>query len=96
MTNKYVISAKRIVGFDGKPLNEEEYIWRYAQDDDVGSYSTGYPYMGRENTAKVFESVEDAKKYFENAKKYLKDDKHDWSTLAIRKRIYKTEEYLKI
>ena len=98
MGDTYVISVKKIKDYYGKSLDENEQYWEYARDDTGSSLSTGYPCWCSEHGAKVFKSVKDAKKYYEYARQYLittnNQDKYDWKTLAIRKRIYRKIENL--
>ena len=44
--------------------------------------------------AETFDSVEKAREWFYEESQYLKDNSHDWTTLAIRERVYKTKEKL--
>ena len=63
---RYVISAMI------KRYGSEEYEWQYFQyDNHGGSFSTGYPCFGSFCYAKTFDTVEFAKKCFDDSKKYL-------------------------
>ena len=91
----YIISVKRTKNYIGNHLAEENQYWEYAQyDDHAGSFSTGYPRFGSEIYAETFDSVEKAREWFYEESQYLKDNSHDWTTLAIRERVYKTKEKL--
>ena len=94
-TGTYIISVKRTKNYIGNHLAEENQYWEYAQyDDHAGSFSTGYPCFGSEIYAETFDSVEKAREWFHKESQYLKDNSHDWTTLAIRKRVYETKEKL--
>ena len=93
----YVISVKRTKNYIGNQLAEGNQYWEYAQyDDHAGSFSTGYPCFGGETYAETFDSIEKAREWFYKESQYLKDNNHDWTTLAIRERVYKTKEKLVI
>lgn len=91
----YVISVKRIKDYSGEPTNEFAYA---GLDEHGGSLSTGYPiFCSYEGHAKHFESVREAKDWWEKNSKDLigfRQDAYDISTLAIRKIIYKKIEKL--
>lgn len=76
---EYVIRAKRIKDILGNSLSEEEQCWDYAQNDS----RCLCPSFTDESLAFKFSSITEAKKWYSDAKIYLKDDKHDWSTVAI-------------
>lgn len=104
-TNRYVISVKRIKSYNRVDLPEEGQFWEYAMNDSyAGAMSTGYPCWGSEKYANTFSSIEEAKEWFEGCKLYLVERysgtinqyDYDWSTLGIRRVIYKTEEMLHI
>ena len=91
----YVISVKRTKNYIGNHLAEENQYWEYAQyDDHAGSFSSGYPCFGSEIYAETFDSIEKAREWFYKESQYLKDNAHDWTTLAIRERVYETKEKL--
>lgn len=87
----YIISAKYKYKF------QEEYEWGYAgYDNHAGSFSTGYPCWVSENYAKRFETIEEAKEWWDKNGQYLLRGNYEilLDTIAIRKRIYKTIEKL--
>lgn len=90
MKERYVISIKAKKDVMGKDFEE----WRYAGIDN-GSYGTGYPcWCYSDHDCKSFNSVEDAKNWFNDVKSFLfssfceKED-FDMKTLGIRKVTYK-------
>jgi len=94
MKKQYVISIKRVTDFLNRVLPEEEQYWQYAQlDCHAGSFSSGYPVFGDEFHAKKFESIDEAKEWWESHERYLSyqfadnGDKYNYSTLAIRQHI---------
>ena len=92
---QYVISVKRIKNYCGEPVDDFVYA---GLDNHSGSMSTGYPiFCSWVGDATRFSSVEEAKNWWEKNSKHLlsfSGDTHDFSTLAIRKIIYKTVEKL--
>ena len=84
----YVMSVKRTKNYIGNQLAEGNQYWEYAQYDNyAGSFSTGYPRFGSERYAETFDSIEKAREWFYEESQYLKDNNHDWTTLAIRERV---------
>lgn len=94
----YVISVKKVNDYYGNPLSEDKQDWEYLGDDVGTSLSSGYPCWLSERSANIFKSVDEAKQYFEFARRYIITpytlNKYDWNTLAIRKRVYKKIEDL--
>lgn len=99
MTNVYVISVKRVKDYNCNDLKKEDQYYEYLGIDRY----TGYPCFFDVNCCKTFSTVEKAKEYFCEIKKYLDIENYncyDLSTLGVRRRIvkYKTQcrlEYLK-
>lgn len=95
----YVVSVKRVKDYNCNDLKKEDQYYEYLGIDPY----TGYPCFLSDNCCKTFSTVEKAKEYFCEIKKYLdieKNNRYDLSTLGVRQRIvkYKTQcrlEYLK-
>ena len=86
MKSSYVISIQRVTSYTGKKLDTPE--WEYAQYDNAGSFSTGYPCFSSLLHAIKFNSVEEAEKWFKEEKEYLTsmlDRNYNLSSLGIRK-----------
>lgn len=77
--DQYVIRAKRIKDIFGNSLSDEDQCWDYAQNDPRSLF----PSFADESLAFKFPSITESKKWYADAKIYLKDYMHDWSTLAI-------------
>lgn len=92
MDEKYVITIEMHKDAFGNQCNKN----RYAGIEP----SSNYPYwMPSEHGAKVFSSVDDAKKWFNNSKQYLfgiyfKAFELDSSTVTIQKIVYEKIERL--
>lgn len=99
MTNVYVISVKRVKDYNCNDLKKEDQYYEYLGIDKY----TGYPCFFSDSWCKTFSTVEKAKEYFYEIKKYLyieNNNCYDLSTLGVRQKIvkYKTQcrlEYLK-
>ena len=95
----YVISVRRTKDYLDRPLDKNKQYYEYAgYDDHAGSFSSGMPSWDNEFYCKIFSSVDNAKTYWLTNSQYLFDDRHDWTTLAIRERtvVYKTIEAMPI
>ena len=66
--DQYVIRAKRITDIFGNSLSDKDQCWDYAQNDPRSLFPS---------------FADESKKWYADAKIYLKDYMHDWSTLAI-------------
>lgn len=89
----YVISVKRIRYCTGEQIPEEQQYWEYASyDNHAGSFSSGYPCFDNINCAENFKTIENAKAWWEEFKRYLTsvyEKDYDFSTIAIRKPVFK-------
>lgn len=90
MEEKYVISIKANKDILGKDCEE----WRYAGIDN-GFYGSGYPcWLFSDKGCINFNNINDAEKWFSEAKTFLLDSHYasynlDIDSLGIRKVIYK-------
>lgn len=90
--NKFIISA--LHHYSDKDEYEWKYVSRVKPTPDKGF---GTPcWTSFEENALVFRSIIEARKFFENNKKYLNTeyDIINVSSLAVRKKIYKVMENL--
>lgn len=94
---RYVISIKALEDVMHRPAEE----WRYAGIDN-GSYGSGYPcWCYNTHSCKIFISIEDAEKWFNENKEYLfgryySDSKFDKSTIGIRQIVFKKVKSLSV
>ena len=87
----YVISAKI------KKYNSNEFEWKYFQYDN-GAFGSGYPIFSDFWGAKIYYTIEDAKKEFEKARRCIDEDMLNISsgTLAIREIKFKFVDACKL
>lgn len=86
----YVISAKK------KKYHSNEFEWQYFQYDR-GPYGSGYPILSSFEGARIFYTIEDAKKTFERLKHNILDMDYILSgTLAIREVKFKFVDACKL
>lgn len=90
MSNKYVISAKRIYDVEKQPLPKNRQEYEMLCDSDVIPM-----FSFNRSGVKYFKSLSDATKwYYENKDKILNLRNYDPTTIRVREVIYKPVMWL--